>query len=361
MIYFLSFSLFLIFDSIWILSHSRDRRRNSIFFFSIVSFLIMLILSGCRGFNVGKDTPMYVRYFQSVNGIFNISSYTGRFEYFYRIYNCLIAQFFDSAHALLFISTFITLLLFYVTCFKKSHVPWYSILMFVFLMYYYNSMNLLRQYIAMMICCIAYQYLAEKKYIKYILTTFIAVLFHSSASVTFVLIFLTKLKINKKRRIIYIATAIIGALCFNKFLYVLIKILPKYASYITSDYYQENQMGIIFKIFMWLLMFFLVDYMFFRARDGEENLGWNKIEYFCALLAISITIMALNGAILERMSYYFTIIYCISVPNSINKLKSRKMKYQIGFLVILSCISYNMIVLIFRPCWSGVIPYSFWQ
>ena len=108
MIYFLSLSLILILSSIWIVLKRPTRRKYSMLFFGIVSFTAMLVLSGARGLKIGTDTEMYVRYFNSVEGLGDLSSYADRFETVYRIFNCLIAQIFGDAHALLFLSTLVT-------------------------------------------------------------------------------------------------------------------------------------------------------------------------------------------------------------------------------------------------------------
>lgn len=361
MIYFISISLFMLANGLWILSKKREYRKSSIFLFQVISFGSLLLFSGCRGLAIGTDTSMYVRCFENMNGFSDYSLYSWRFEPGYRFFMSLISTLWNDAHALLFISSLVTLVLFFILCKKRSTVPWYSIMIFVFLMYYYNSMCLLRQYIAIMIIGIAFNFLGDKKYVNYILFTLLAISFHSSAAITFVILPLTKLKLTKNRRWIYIICALACAFLFNEILVLAIKILPQYANYITSDYYQENQLGVFLKILMWFVLFLVVSSTFNGLVEKDREDTWNKIEYLCALLALIITITALNGAILERMGIYFSFLFCISIPNSLQRLKKRKLKYQWAFVILLGCIVYNLVIFMFRPYWSGVLPYVFWN
>lgn len=363
MIYFLTLSFILISLASLIILSPKIKRRGLNYLFMIISFCGLLIFSGLRGLNIGTDTFMYVRYFNNVNGLNDLSNYKERFEIGFRVFTCLIAEFFTNPQILLFLSTLITLLLFYILFYKISVVPWYSIILFISLMIFFNSMCLSRQYIAIALTCISMFLLANNRLLASIMLTICAVSFHSSAIIVFIMYFISNIEITKRKRLIMVLLVIIASMFFNKLVLLLIKIVPKYATYLVSDYYLQNQIGSILKMSVWGAMFIFQDYIYFKFYDEKnENIKWKRIQYYCSLIAFAISLVAIKGAILERMGLYFSVMNCISIPNSLNKIKPRKLKYFWAFVILICCIMYGVITTIFRPEWAGVFPYVFgWE
>ncbi len=353
MIYILIFSITMII---------KDKNKKKVFkcLYVISTFLILLVISGCRGLEIGTDTPMFVRAYYRLYSFSSIfSSYTERFEFGYRLFNAVLNQVSNSPHILLFMSSLITIYLIYIFFYNKSKYFHISIIMFVSLMYYCNSMCLLRQYLAMSFCCLAIMKLSEEKNIDFIIWVIIGFLFHSSAIIFLILLPMKKINIirGSKLKLFLISLGIV--FFANKLINIFINILPQYTSYLSSEkYYLENQLGSYLKAGLQGIMFIIIN-MYFNIK--EDNKGINKLGYLCSLVAFSISLISIQGAILERMGFYFSIINCVTIPNMIYNIKSTKEKYivTIGFCII--CITYFYLVLYLRPNWSGVIPYIFWE
>ena len=356
---FLCLSGILSFLGVLVISKKKISQQTALKIFTCAAFIGLVIFSGCRALDVGNDTPMYVRYFNSVDGLHDISKYQNRFEFLFRVFVCAIAQFFDSPHALLFISSLVIIFISFRVIYKNSVTPWYSVLMYIFLMFYYNSMCLMRQYIAVALCMVALSYLAEHKWIKFIIFVVAAGLFHTSALIVLIMLPLMSLPFNKEKKWWYVVGAVGAALCIDKLIGFLVRLFPRYAHYLNSeDYYLQNQIGTVIKIIVWALLFFVVDYVYDRYSDGTYG---EKLEYFAELLGFSISLASLQGAILSRISTYFVIMFCISIANALDKLPVRKTKYQLATLIMAGCFAYNMLIFVFRPYWSGVLPYTFWK
>lgn len=356
---FLCLSGILSFLGLFVISKKKISKQTALKIFTYVAFISLVIFSGCRALDIGNDTPMYVRYFNSVNGLNDISKYENRFEFLFRVFVCAIAQIFDSPHALLLISAFVIVFISFRVIYKTSVTPWYSVLMYIFLMFYYNSMCLLRQYIAVALTMAALCFLAEHKRIKFVILVVAGGLFHTSAFVVLIMLPLMILPFNKKKKWWYVVGAVGAALFIDKFIVFLVRLFPRYANYLNSqDYYLQNQLGTVIKIIVWAFLFFVVDYIYDRYGDGTYE---EKLEYFTALLGFSISLASLQGAILSRISTYFVIMFCISIPNALDKLPSRKTKYQLAAFILAGCFAYNMLIFVFRPYWSGVLPYTFWK
>lgn len=327
-----------------------------------ITFISLLIVSGCRGLSIGTDTNMYVRAFNAVKSIQDMFVYyVDRFEVGYRFFNVMIKQLSDNPHLLLFFSSVLILLMTYYFFYKESKYPWMSLLMFVGLMYYSNSMCLLRQYLAIGFVFLAIVCLEKQKRFKFLGLVILASLFHSSAIITILLYPLMKIEFTNSNRRIIIAVALISTLFANQLINLVIRIVPKYTSYLTSDkYYLENQIGTILKAILQFLFFVFVNYSYKRNYENNKS-SILKIGYYCSLLSCVISFVSINGAILDRMAVYFSIINCITIPNMIFTFKSINNRRLFVVILIIICLSYYIIILVYRPYWSGIIPYVFWE
>ena len=355
---FLSFTLFLMLLGVFVISKKTISRKNAQGIFMVVSFMGMLIISGCRGLNVGNDTFMYIRYFSPLRGFVDINYMAKRFEVGFRFINCAIAQFTHDPHHLLILTSLAILLMVFITAAKESAAPWYSVLMFLLLMFYYSSMCIMRQYLAMGVTMIAFNRLKHGEKLTFIVLEVIATLIHSSAVVGFIIMPLMMIQLTPRKSILLIIASIVVALLFERLLGLFFRLVPRFATYMNSEkYYQENKLGTWINVLIWFILFLVVNHSFQHFPDHTNG---EKIEYLCALLSFSIQLAAVQGAVISRITSYFALMFIVSVPNALNKIHNRKNKYTLATGVICMAFLYNMIVLIFRPYWTGVLPYTFW-
>lgn len=356
---FILLSVVLLFMGFYQITKQGKENLNSGRIFMIVSFVSLIILSGCRGLTVGTDTPMFVRGFSKVDGLADINVYENRFELGYRIFQCILAEISEDPHFLLFVSSLVTIVFLYILFYKYSDIPWYSVFVFVFMMFYYNSMCLIRQYLAISLTCMAFTFLIEKKYAKFIVLSILAGLFHTSAFVFLIILPISFIPLKKKNRFYFIGAAIAAALLIERLMRVLIRLVPKYAGYLKSEnYFLQNKLGSFLNAAVFLLFFIVIDYIYAKYPSDDER---TKLEYWVALIGFAIKLASIQGWIFSRVGTYFTIICCISLPNALSKLKSRNDKYIFASVILFCCIAYNMVIFFFRPYWSGVIPYYFWN
>lgn len=326
--------------------------------FMAVSFFLLTFLNGFRGLEVGNDTPMYVRYFNTLSGLKSIKMYNWRFEFGYRLYNCLISQFFRNAHALLLVSAIVTMVLLFKAFKKVSPIPVYSVTFFLAAAMYYNTYNMIRQYLAMVICVQALLFLMEKKRFKFVILTVIAGLFHTTAFLVLVCLLFSLIPYNKNRRYVYVVIGLIVTVFFSSLVIFLVRLMPKYSGYLNSEsYYLQGKLGTIIRTLIHGLLFWFYDYMYTKyGKDTEEN----KILYFTALAGFFISLISIQGAILSRIAAYFNIMACIYIPTALSWIPDRKKKYIWATAILAGEFAYNLTILVFRPYWTGVIPYVFW-
>jgi len=216
-------------------------------FIIFIGLFLPAILAGCRDFTIGTDILEYGnRIFNSAASadsfiIFIGDSYNKRSGIFYLLLNYFIASMTDNAHWFYFTLSFITTGIVFITLIKRcaKKYIWIGMLSY-YLLFYQESYNILRQYVAIVIVFYAVNYLYSKKYIKYCGFIVVGMLFHSSAIIGFLLIF-TYLSIYgnypKYVRILFITVLFVGLFVLNYIVNMLISIgiLPSnYYYYVTG-------------------------------------------------------------------------------------------------------------------------------
>ena len=230
-------------------------------------------------------------------------------------------------------------------------------------MMYYNSMCLMRQYLAVSFACIGIYFLSNKKKYLFLIFTLIGISFHSSTIVVLIMYFIMKIKPSKKIRIKIVLISLISFIAFDKIIILLVELVPKYATYINSQYYLSNKLSVYLDVIILLMIFIFKYYVFFKYQNDDKKLryNWYCIEYYASMMALIIGVFSIQGSILGRVGIFFEVINCITIANSLSSIKNQKHKYILSICILSFAIIYNFVILIFRPYWSGVIPYSFWS
>ena len=349
----------LCFFGVLTVSKKRISRKETIKFFVFISFACLLIISGCRALDVGTDTPMFVRYFEKLKGFESMGIQSGRFEIGFRFFCCLIAHFFTDAHAMLFLSAFLTLVLLYLAFWSASENAVYSILMFIALNYYYNSMCLTRQYIAVALCCLGITFLMQKKRVAFVVLVVLGGLFHTTAFLVLFLLLFSILPYRKNQRYWYLLLGVLCTIGFSGLVTVFIRLLPGYEVYLYSEnFYLVGKLGSIIRAVISGLLYLLYNILYTRYGDNSEA---SKISFFTGMFAFFITLVSVQGAILSRIATYFNIFFCISIPNALSWLPDRNRKYLVATSVLIGSFAYSFWILAFRPEWAGILPYHFWN
>lgn len=212
---------------------------------------------------------------------------------------------------------------------------------------------LIRQYIAVAVICIAYGFLLDEKYKKFVGLCIIATLFHRSALIMLPLAYIYKKCKNRKIYYIFSAMIILGSIsCVYGFEF-LISFIPKYqALYVESNYGQARSLSAFFFLGVIALGYLLcanfkVEYFkqrFDRVRDFNNML----------ILAYGlIWILSYKVFILHRIAPYFEIMLCFSIPYVIEKQK--RYRYLTYFILINLLFVYYYIFL--SKNLAEVVPY----
>ena len=154
----------------------------------LVSFLILLAVGGLRDFSVGTDTLNYLNLYQYGEN----TSFTKGIEWGYTLVQQFVYFYLGDYAYLVFIQMFLILFFFYRFIWRESENPLFSVFCFVSLYYWLYSLNTTRQYIAMPLVLIGFSYLIQGKVKKFVALVLCAMLFHTSAVFSLIVLFFYK-------------------------------------------------------------------------------------------------------------------------------------------------------------------------
>ena len=216
------------------------------------------------------------------------------------------------------------------TIFKESPYPALSIAIYFLTGFFFHSLNLMRQYLAISVILFSYKFLVDKKYMLFGISIMIASLLHSISLIMIIAFVLCKWEVFDLKRTIIMA---IFLLICGKYIWPhiinLIVNHTRFASYIGSQF-DKTQLR-IWDIVVNAILYILIFYMYKHTKQKGR-----KEKFFLNMQACSLFFMILASTmyLLFRFSFYFGIFNIISIPYFL-KNSDLKMKNKIIVLTIL--------------------------
>lgn len=318
-------SMFIISVFFAILSEKTAKKVSKIIF-QILAVLPFIIISSIR-YNVGTD--YFFRYVPNYLDIVNNKVVPSLEPLFVLLIKFCI--FFTANPTILFVITSILIngMVFY-AIFKYSKSPVLSIIIYFLGSFFFGSMNIVRQFLAMFIILVSYRLLFSEKYkFLYIIPVIIATLFHTMSLIYLVLLFLNKKPIKLKYVVIMIMLILVIGLGLGKIVdYIInntslqndINIL-KYVKYFKIEFLL-NWTNIISES---IIYFFIYKCYWELSNRGEIE---NEATFFYNLQTVAMfcTILSIYYPLFFRITLAFTIFQILSIPYFWNKFKFKESK-----------------------------------
>lgn len=288
--------------------HCKNKKLKILLF--ICSGLSFFIVSAIR-YDVGTDyLNRYVGDFikiargQEVNNL--------ELGYKLLVQVCL---FFSKDYVLLFsITSAIIVACTFYTIYKESPYPILSVVIYFLTGFFFHSLNIMREYVAISILLFSYRYLIDKKYAVFIISGIIAFFIHSSSAVVFIALFLCDKEVFTLKRTLIISVIL---LLFGGFIWQFIgEILShtRFAVYVGSKFDNGSlrKVDILMNLFFYCVMYYLYKH---SADVGRKE------RFFINMQACSCFFMIMASAMLLffRVSFYFGIFNIISLPYFLKK------------------------------------------
>lgn len=327
----------------------------------LFSFLSMSLIAALRSPGVGVDTQQFYDAFYVIGESASLSSF--RYEYGFTLLCKILYLLFKNGQSLIvFTSLFIH---FSVYRFIKRNSKNYaqSTLLYIFMNLFFNYMNIMRQAMAIAVLLLGYDLLRDKKYFSYLIVIAIASLFHISALLAVGLILLKMIRFDKKSLIGLTLAGLVVFALLTQIFDLMILIFPQYSAYKDSIYASGNLFGSLLDFmmnFFIVVLLILANRSFEKSRENalpeEENFLTLTMIVYLILLSFIVRINLFN-----RFSPILGIYLILFVPNTIKQIRQENeaLGNRCQFIVFGIALASFCIINLFRPEWTGAIPYTF--
>ena len=332
-----------------------ERNKQKISWLAVV---VLILFAGVRDFYVGSDLPHYYWVFERIGKNHNISNGDQYYGVLYKILNwiCSMISVGDLGFSimLLIISIVVVLSAVYVSKEMSSDISM-SMFLFVCIDCYVSSFSMLRQSFAIVFVMIAFKSIYNKRPFVYILSILSAYFFHESA---ILLLPLYLIRFLNKRSIEYVLY-FLGAVCLVLFSFYEEQIVDIICRTFNFHYYSSYGVkGAPLTMMSYLkgimIIGVFVFFLLFRRYREKKNLKTSKcfdlcliFYYFSALLNFY-NMLTGYFITISRMTYYFTWVLILMVPEFLESIENKKWKKIFTCLMVVAGICYLSTTVVLR-------------
>lgn len=311
-----------------------------------ILILVLSILSGFRGYDVGTDTKHYTR-------IFNFIYYggTSSLEFGFVYSTEFLMNIFKDVQYLFFIYAFFTNAFIIHRLWDFKNVASFSFMCFLYIgIFFPESMNILRQYLALAIVFWGTRYLDRMQYLKYSFIVVFSAFFHFSSLISFLLLpihYYFSSKLTRMKVII----CVVGILVTPVMIYFLYIIQNHYSGYMVAP--EEGFSLLILMRVLGILFFFIIHICSrtFLCNFSNEK---NKLKYIPYIYTLGV-ILSTSGVFFPyvgRIALIFMLFEIIFVSMIV---KNEKLPiYKIAYIFLTG---YFMIYKLSILRETGIMPY----
>ena len=322
----------------------HGHRRELLSLSDIVLFCILTIMASIR-LNVGSDYYNYYTLFNSVSrdDVITKDSLVAQSGYYLLSY--LIKQFTDNKYAIFAVIAIV--LYAYLFCWIKTELDAEDRSMaftcYLFLGFFSNSLNILKQCMAMMFVMCFYKALREKHIFKCIVFAISAVLFHYVSFFVLVIIgIVTIMKIRPSKKMFYLSVAVgvAFAIFIPQIIRFIIRFVPSAAGYeVYIDWRRNNQFRLVLAVVGTSIMYLFLLYNIINKSEQIKNL--NQTRYFeitFLIIGLCINIASVRIWVVNRIALYFYQFMILVLPvmlRTIEPSKRTRKKRMVCFTMFL--------------------------
>lgn len=308
----------------------------------VIFSILLIVITGLRADTVGKDTMMYHQLYDITRSASSFSSAVQAWqnksiEVGFLFLEFLLGRIVDF-HLASLIFAAISIVPVMILIYRYSENYWLSLFVYLAFGMYVFTFAGVRQSLAMGICCIAFLFAIENKFIKYIIAIVLAVFIHKSAVIFFPVYWLIRIKHNEKSiRWFFIGTVVSFGL--RSTLYKVLNLFSR------NVYESTGNAGGI-KLYLFILGTLVLSYFVSKyfssgnSATADMRLEQNgnpsifNMVVFCALLW---PITSAN-AVVFRLYYYYFLFLVLFIPNFISSISYKGSRMiTLGVYLFVGC------------------------
>lgn len=306
---FCIFSIFTVAQILKILKYNTQRGKIIIL---CLSFVEMFAIASLRDYKVGADTLNYVEAYKTICNLPWSELFTVDFEPGYIVYNKLLGLITPNPRILFVVSgAFIS----FAICkfvYRYSCDVALSMIIFICMTFFFHSLNILRQFLAISIALSGIKYIEHNQFFKYLIIVVFATSFHYTAFIMLVLYPLSKFNLS------FLNALIILFICG-----IISKILGRsLLQNILVLYYQQYSLNTSFEGGLNMMLFLIVITFSCFLVLYKKNDKRTKLFKAMMLLACCLQVFALDFSLFARVVNYMSIGMLIFIPNVLGEIKN---------------------------------------
>ena len=334
-----------------------EEKKDEIKLLTIPTFILFLVFDGFRSSSVGGDLNFYVGVFKEhslqipeLSNIFN-----SRFEIGYIFFNNSLKSITDSYTILLFSFAIITLFIWF-------YVFWnYSKNIYISLMIYFSSLGMLlysfsniRQGLSISVGLLGFHFFTKEKYIRGLLCTLIAPLFHITGIICILFIILRKIHLSLKVFVVVLLGLILTFPLLKNFSEFFVNIFPQYISYLESSWFLDSYKLAPIVLSIVYLILFVIGEIILKNSELTESEEYIRMLFFCYLI---FTITTMQTSLLSRFAHYFSPFAALYVPMFLHKVTDKRIKWIIFYFIVIVYAVFLLVIVYYKVEWYNVVPY----
>lgn len=323
--------------------------------FLVVSSIILALFTGLRDRYTGADTLGYGTTFLTLRkyGDFwkAVEMRAKNGEYGYGFWNRFWGGITGNVNVYFTITAAVFALCLAIYIYKNSQNPFFSIILYVCTELFGFQLTAVRQSMAMAILLVSIEFIKKKKLMWFLITVYIASLFHNSA-LAFALAYpIAYLKMNFKTFSLYSMGFVFFVIYGDRIGRLLTMNNENYSVYTLGTDVSSNMGG--WAVIGMLFLTIILCYIFKNKLITQSK--YNTIFFNLAVTSLIIYILRYVTRIFERMSFYYQFAFIILLPNVIEAIpddKTRKTVYTCAIALACALFFYRYQI---KPSYYGFL------
>ncbi|MBS9767859.1 MAG: EpsG family protein [Flavobacteriaceae bacterium] len=314
--------------------YEKSQNKGTQKLYWCLSFMIPFTFLAIR-YDIGTDYQSYVEYFYRIAGGAIVLK-----EPAYLFINKTIAELGLDVQWLFVIFGFLFTFFAYKALPKKGFA--FGVFIFLATMYLYEGLSMLRQGLATVMMAYGIKYIVDRKFIKYLILSIMAMLFHLGTGFIFLLLypFLNR-KFNRWLLLgVLLVTYLIVLktdMVFNAMSFF-VSLFPKYAWYLNSKYMEMATIGTGLGILSNLLLGLMVIFFKDKITKRYENANVVINMYFLYLFFM---ILHMEMIVLLRLEHMFIFAPAIALPYCMSIFEKRGRLFVVFIVSLLLFAMFN--------------------
>jgi hypothetical protein len=269
----------------------------------LLIFTLLFIFSALR-FQVGTD---FMTYFNVTSGVIDITQNNYMLFEPLNVLLIRIGYALNSPQFYFVVASFLMMVFFYLGIKKHSRDYFLSALCFIgFPMFFLESLNIVRQFVAISIVFYSITYINERSFIKFLGCILLACLFHVTAFVAIIMYAVNLPFFGRKFNIfIFLLSIPAGKVIFA--------VLSSLSGFSKINYYLNLNSEGYFFVFMAMILLNTINFIFYEKLVREGGIIKNALDIFnlgCCFFLLFQDIPVIGG----RAAFFFLIFLILIIP-----------------------------------------------